>query len=105
MEYVDSLANSYSWDLGDIEAGKSKAVSYRINVNENAKAMVYQNVAEASATNFETPVKSTANLEVKPLKVLAETGLQTLELVYLITLIMSLYSFILMLKRRAAAGI
>jgi uncharacterized repeat protein (TIGR01451 family) len=99
LSFADSEVRQKTWQLGDIAPGETKEVNYKVNVDKDAKAMVYTNTAEASAKNHDV-VRATASLEVKDIKVLAATGFNLNELVFLGTVLFSLLGLSLFFKRR-----
>ena len=100
VKFTDGSANPRSWDLGDIEAGKSKAVTYKVNVDAGVKSMLYKNIAEATATNIDKPVQSSVDLDVRAINVLAETGFDIVEFVGLFSAFLSLVGLSLFLRRK-----
>jgi len=100
LRYADSSASPRAWDLGDIEAGKNKAVTYKVNVNEDAKPMLYRNTAEATATNISEAVQASADLNVKTTRVLAATGFDVSEFAGLVFVFLSLSGLNIFLRRQ-----
>ena len=84
LKYSDIATNTKIWDLGDMEINESKTIKYFVNVDKDAEAKIYINTAEVKADNYE-PVNDDAELEVRKVEVLAETGFNLNEL-FLITL-------------------
>ncbi|MFH0951759.1 MAG: NEW3 domain-containing protein, partial [Patescibacteria group bacterium] len=72
--FVDTGTKTNVWTLGDIEPGKSVTVSYKVKVGDNVVAGFYDNIAVATADNH-GPVSDTVPVEVRPVKVLADTGI------------------------------
>jgi len=100
VSFADGSANPRTWDLGDIEAGQSKAVVYKVNIEAGAKAMLYKNVAEATATNIDQPVQASADLDVRAVSVLAATGFNAIEFAALLIAFLSLAGTSLFLRRK-----
>lgn len=100
LKFADGVDNNRSWELGDIEAGKSKAVTYKVNVNGDTAPALYKNIAEATATNIEKPIQVSADLNVKAAKVLAATGFSVIEFATLISAILSLAGLSIFLRRK-----
>ncbi|HOZ56304.1 MAG TPA: DUF4215 domain-containing protein [bacterium] len=101
LTYNDLPDDTRSWDLGDMNPGDSKAVIYQVNVNNDARAQVYTNTAEASAANADT-VKVTADLEVRTVKVLAITGFSIAEFIVMLITLSSLVGLSIFLRRKTA---
>jgi uncharacterized repeat protein (TIGR01451 family) len=101
LVYSDTGENSKTWELGDLAVGETKAVTYLVNVLENAETKIYTNEAVASATNHE-PVSDQADLEILEIKVLAETGFDKKEFLLLTSLLICLVGASIFLKRRVA---
>ncbi|MCK5320534.1 hypothetical protein KAJ61_04045 [Candidatus Parcubacteria bacterium] len=91
--------NSKTWDLGDIEQDKAKEIAYSIDVDVNAKPMIYTNIAKASALNH-GEISAKADLEVRVVKVLAETGFNVKELMILLLSLSIISGFTFVLKRK-----
>ena len=98
--FNSQASSTKTWDLGDIEQGETKKISYLINVSKNAKPMIYTNTATASATNHE-PVSANADLEVRVVRVLSETGFSVKELMSLLFSLSVIMGFSMVLKRRS----
>ena len=81
--------------------GDSKAIIYKVNVNNDARAMVYTNTAEASASNAD-PVKATEDLEVRTIKVLAITGFSLAEFIIMLSALTGLVGLSIFLRRKIA---
>lgn len=106
---VDALPNGLSFvgeegeiktmEIGDIESGESKAITILVNVDEDAIASIYTNTAEASADNHDT-VTATADLEVREIEVLAESGFRTSELLLALFSVISLLAIAEVLRKK-----
>ncbi|MCK5510889.1 DUF11 domain-containing protein [Candidatus Parcubacteria bacterium] len=98
LNFSDQEGMVKTWSLGDIEQSGIKEISYLVDVSADAKPIVYINKAEASASNHET-VSAEANLEVRAVKVLAETGFSVKDLMVLLISLSVITGFIMVLKR------
>ena len=98
LSYSNEKINSKTWNLGDIEEGKNKQVSYLVDVDINAKPIIYTNVAKAKASNHKE-ISAKADLEVKIAKILVETGFSVKEFMIILILLSVTTSFIVVLKR------
>jgi hypothetical protein len=74
-------------------------VTYQVNVDENAVAQVYTNTAEASADNHEA-VSASAELEIRAIEVLAESGFSKNELLIILFSLISVFNIIHFMKSR-----
>ena len=82
LVYSGTNENLKTWNLGDIESGKSVITKYNVDVLSSAKSGVYENIARVSASNHDE-VSDTASLEVREIVVLAETGFRFMEFLLL----------------------
>ena len=101
LVYAGTNENSKTWDLGDIESGKSIITKYSVDVLSSAKSGVYENTAQVSASNHEE-LSDTASLEVREIVVLAETGFDIKEFMALGMILMLLVANVLYLRRKLA---
>jgi uncharacterized repeat protein (TIGR01451 family) len=75
LSFVSNSETNHTWKLGDIPAGESRAVTYKVKVNSSVKSGTYTNIATASARDL-NPVSDEANVDVRIPAVLgAETAL------------------------------
>ena len=72
---------SKTWDLGDILVGETKQVTYSVKIDDKILAGTYENLAVAWADNNDQ-VTDFATVEVKVIKVLAETGPGAIDFLY-----------------------
>lgn len=98
--FADGSQNDRSWELGDIEPGKSKEIVYKVNISKDAEPIVYKNIAEAKADNFTEAVKAEAVVPVLPVKVLAVTGFETNEFIALFLLLSFISGTAIQLRKR-----
>ena len=84
-----------------MKPGDSKAVIYKVNVDDDARAMVYTNTATAVASNADS-VKATEDLEVRTIKVLAVTGFSLSELIVMLGTLVGLIGLSIFLRRKIA---
>ena len=82
LAYTDNVLKTQTWTLGDIAEGESVETKYLVSVDEAAKSGIYVNTAEAIAVNHPA-VNDTAQLEVREIVVLAETGFSLPEFISL----------------------
>ncbi len=99
--FSDADGSTKSWDLGDINPGEEKVVTYNVDVPEGAEVKVYENVATVSAVNSD-PVTAMVDLEVREILVLAETGFSIGEFAGLMLGLVSLSGTTLFLRRKAS---
>lgn len=99
LTYSDGTVNPRNWQLGDMKPGDSKAVTYKVDVDRYAEARIYTNVAEATADNADA-VKTTADLEVRTVKVLAITGFSFAEFIIMFGALISLVGLSIFLRRK-----
>ncbi|MCX6796139.1 MAG: DUF11 domain-containing protein, partial [Candidatus Falkowbacteria bacterium] len=102
LSYADGSPSKRNWDLGDIKPGESKSITYQVNVSQNARAMFYENVAEATAANQDQPVKSTVKLDVRTIRVLAATGFSLVEFIIMISALIILVGLSIFLRKKMA---
>jgi uncharacterized repeat protein (TIGR01451 family) len=101
LSFSDVSGDTRTWELGDIAPGETKESNYFVNVDEGAEAMVYTNTVVASASNHD-PVSAQANLEVRGVEVLAETGFSLGEFLTLLAVLFGLTGVSLFLRKRLA---
>ena len=98
LTYSENGSISRTWDLGDIEPDEKKIIKYLVNVDVLAEAKVYENTAQASADNHNS-VSAIADLEVREVIVLAETGFDVHELILLLFAVMTCLGAAMVLKK------
>ena len=101
LTFSDEESNTKTWNLGDIEAGETKIISYLVNVNADAEPMIYTNTAKVSALNHEE-VSANASLEVRVIEVLAETGFDVKEFTALLLSLGVMIGLTMVLKRKSS---
>jgi len=81
------------WSLGDIKPGKIVKIEYLADIDGSQTRGKYSSPATVKADNYET-VMASADLEIKPVKVLAQalapTGIDVKEILFFLGLIMLL---------------
>lgn len=101
LTYSDDGTNTKTWNIGDIEAGKSKVVKVKVDVAKGASIKDYSSVASVSSSNFDK-ITSTAALEIKPIIVLAETGFSWPDFIILGSALLFMAGLQIFLKKKIA---
>ena len=102
LEFIDDESASKTWDLGDISPGVSKSATVIVKVTGDITIGKITNTATAAAANHPI-VEDSADVEVREIMVLAETGFDLKELMLIIGSIITLMAIALGLKRRLQA--
>jgi uncharacterized membrane protein len=92
----------WTWHLGDILPGESKVVKVGVNVSGDAKAGNYKSEASVTSDNNEEVV-ATADLEVRLIAVLAETGFSAIEFGAMLSLLFVALGLKKVLKSKLAS--
>jgi len=103
LKFTDGGGINKDWLLGDIEPGKSVSINYSVDVAEFALPLIYTNTATVSAMNND-PVSATADLEIRAIEVLAETGFSANEFMALIATFLILAGSAFTLRRKYYSG-
>jgi uncharacterized repeat protein (TIGR01451 family) len=90
-----------SWALGDLEAGETKEISYQVSADPNIKEGFYRNSALLTADNHDS-LEAAADLEIRLVKILASTGFDPKEALWLALAVIALFTTSLFLNRRTA---
>jgi uncharacterized repeat protein (TIGR01451 family) len=97
--FADSGKNSKTWQMGDIKAGATKDVVYFVDISSKAEPKRYTNTATLTSLNYD-PVIARADIEVKPIRVLAATGFELNEFIALILFIVILLASSLVISKK-----
>jgi uncharacterized repeat protein (TIGR01451 family) len=75
LTFLTAGGNEHTWNIGDLKAGKSKTLTYKVRVGSNVATGEYVNTAIASAQDID-PIKAKRSVVIKHGQVLgAATGL------------------------------
>ena len=89
LSFATGEGQTKTWELGNIAPNETKEITYNVNIDEDAKIMVYTNTATAYADNH-PKVSANISLEVKEVAVLGAqltpTGFDIREFYALISL-------------------
>lgn len=99
--FTDTGTKTKLWTLGTIQPNESVTVDYEVTIAKSVVAGFYDNLAIASAENHK-PVTATAMVEVRPVQVLAATGIQLRDYLILLVGALLIAAGALMLRRRSA---
>ncbi len=80
--YFKDANQKDTWLIGNLMPGASKEIKFTALISSTASPKIYSNIATAKADNA-SEVRATADVEVRLVPVLAETGLDLKELILL----------------------
>ncbi len=101
LTYSDDGSIERSWQLGDIAPGTSQTITVKVNVSKDAQPGKVANLATASAAN-NGEVSDSAELEIREITVLAETGFSLGEFIVLLFTAACAAGTAFVLKRQTA---
>ena len=99
FSFVDGGLTEKDWVIGDMASGQTKGVEYFINIDESVAASIYANIADAWAVNA-GKTSASADLEVREVAVLAESGIDRVEYALLAVIAAALLASSQVLRRR-----
>lgn len=99
--YTDFGGNEWTWALGDLNPGESKKVVVKVDIAPGVSVNNYVSNASVSSDNHDA-VTAAANIEVKKVVVLAETGFSTVEFLTLLALLSAFAGTSLFLRKKVA---
>ena len=94
---IDS--NVHTWDLGEILPGETKVINSSVDISEDAEIMTHIATAKVYSANH-GEVDDTAELEIRAIAVLADTGFDGAEFLFLFGGLISIWGLRSGLKRR-----
>ncbi len=86
LTYSDDGSQTKSWLLGDLEPGASRTISVKVDVSLEAEPQDYISLASTRSKNH-PEVSAPADVEVRLIKVLADTGFSLGQFIFLLALI------------------
>ncbi len=103
MAYSTNQTNKNVWEIGDLLAGESKEIIYKVDISDQAESVTYINALRVDALNYKT-IEAPAELKVKGVSVLGvelvPTGFSTKEFVGLLSILLIISMSIIVLKRK-----
>jgi uncharacterized repeat protein (TIGR01451 family) len=102
FSYAGTKSGFKVWNLGDLEPGKIVKIEYQVDVALDVKGGVYTNTATVSASNH-PPLLGDADLEIRLVGVLAETGFSNEEFMAIVLSLIALIGVSGILRKRAQA--
>ena len=97
--FSDTGKDTKTWDIGELKAGETKDVVYLVNIKDDVLPNTYINTATVKSLNND-PIIARAELEIKPIKVLAASGFEKSEFAAMAALMLLLIVASAVLKRR-----
>lgn len=88
LSYADIEEMAREWTIGDLDPDESRGISYYVDVDPDIEAGYLKNIAIVKAENHEE-ISTSAELEVLPVVVLAETGFKINEFFLLLGALIS----------------
>jgi uncharacterized repeat protein (TIGR01451 family) len=101
LTYSDDGGNEKSWNLGDLLPGESKTIIFKVDVSKDADPQNYVSLASVSSVNHEE-VSSNADLDIRLISVLAETGFSLWQMILLLVLAVAAVFTSRLLKKEAS---
>ncbi|MFH0892730.1 MAG: DUF4215 domain-containing protein [Candidatus Falkowbacteria bacterium] len=98
--YADTASTTREWAIGDLLPGETGEITYLANVIDDAAEKIYVNTATIRSDNHKQ-LEAMADLEVREIEVLAETGWSVFEFMALIMMVGGLTGASALLKRKA----
>ena len=99
LTYSDLGGHVWDWYIGDIEPGETKTMIIKADIAPGANPGNYINSALVSSSNHD-PVLAEANLDVRLIAVLAETGFNIIELGFLMSILAAVFGLKTLFKRK-----
>lgn len=97
--YSDIGGDEWSWFLGDLAPGETKTIVVKVDVASNVNPATYVSDASVSSANHDE-VTDPADIEVRQITVLAETGFSVMEFGLLLSILASLWTVNYFLKKK-----
>ncbi|MFH1413181.1 MAG: DUF11 domain-containing protein, partial [bacterium] len=99
FSYNGESNTEQEWIIGDLEPGMSKTIDYVVLVSKDIADGIYLNTAEVKADNHD-PIAAVLGLEIRKPEVLAVTGFDRNELIYLLIGFAAIMSASLILRQK-----